>query len=335
MAYGAANPDSRAIQMTISTLVTHSGGFHADEVLSTVILTRLFPEAEIVRSRSPDWITPAEGRLIYDVGGAYDVAAGIFDHHQRESPLRDDETPYSSFGLVWKHFGLDYLRSFDIPEPELEAIHASIDRSFVRPVDQVDNGTVSLAEAGPLSSMTLPGLIETLKPVFDDTDPESETRAFHAAVGIARQFVEARVNRSAAKRRAEVLAMEAIQAAGTSPILELPMGMPFRPAVIEAGADHLLFVVTPRGGDWTLGGIRKHEQGFEQRADLPAAWGGLSGAALEEVSGVQGAKFCHKALFIAAASSRDAILKMAELAVEEARRLEAAGGAESAQAAGR
>mgnify|MGYP006409030969 CR=1 FL=1 len=33
-------------------------------------------------------------------------------------------------------------------------------------------------------------------------------------------------------------------------------------------------------------------------------------------------RFCHKARFIAAASSREAILRMAELAVDEARRLE-------------
>ncbi len=32
-------------------LVTHSGGFHADELLSSVILTRLFPKARIVRSQ--------------------------------------------------------------------------------------------------------------------------------------------------------------------------------------------------------------------------------------------------------------------------------------------
>ena len=29
--------------MSIEYLVTHSGGFHADELLSSVILTRLFP----------------------------------------------------------------------------------------------------------------------------------------------------------------------------------------------------------------------------------------------------------------------------------------------------
>ena len=37
--------------MTISELVTHSGGFHADELLSSAVLTRLHPEARLIRSR--------------------------------------------------------------------------------------------------------------------------------------------------------------------------------------------------------------------------------------------------------------------------------------------
>ncbi|WP_138470778.1 MYG1 family protein [Poseidonocella sp. HB161398] len=304
--------------MTPSYLVTHSGGFHADEVFSTVILTRLFPEAEIVRSRAPDWIAPAEDRIIYDVGGLYDPEAGIFDHHQRGAPLREDGAPYSSFGLVWKHFGRDYLAASGVPEAHVDPVHASFDTGFVLPVDLVDNGALNLSEAGALSGMTLPGLIESLKPVFDDTDPEAEIRAFRQAVEIARAFIEARIARSAAKRRAEVLAEEAVKAAGDSHVLELPMGMPFRPAVIKAGADHLLFVVTPRGGDWTLGGIRLNDDGFEQRADLPAAWAGLNGAELEAVSGVEGAIFCHNGRFIAAAKSREAVMAMAALAVEEA-----------------
>ncbi|MBT9383411.1 MYG1 family protein [Pseudooceanicola sp. CBS1P-1] len=305
-------------------LVTHSGGFHADEVLSSVILTRLFPEAELVRSRAPEWITPGADRVIYDVGGAYDAEAGIFDHHQRGAPLREDEKPYSSFGLVWKHFGLDYLRASGVPEEHLESVHGSFDRGFVLPVDLVDNGAVSVSEAGPLSSLTLPGLIETLKPVFDEQDPEAETRAFHAAVAIARQFVEARVARSAAKLRAEALVQGAIEAAGEGRILELPMGMPFRPAVIKAGADHLWFVVTPRQDDeWTLGGIRLADEGFTLRADLPEAWAGLTGADLDAVCGTTGAIFCHNGRFIAAAKSRETIMTMAQIAVAEAEKTSA------------
>lgn len=76
-------------------LVTHSGGFHADELFSSVILTRLFPDAQLIRSRAPEWITPDADRIIYDVGGAYDAEAGIFDHHQRGAPLREDGQPLS------------------------------------------------------------------------------------------------------------------------------------------------------------------------------------------------------------------------------------------------
>lgn len=300
-------------------LVTHSGGFHADEVFSTVILTRLFPQAQLVRSRAAEWITPGPDRIIYDVGGAYDADAGIFDHHQRGAPLREDGQPFSSFGLIWRHFGRDYLAASGIPADHIEAVHASFDARFVLPVDLLDNGALSPASAGSLlTGMLLPELIESLKPVFDDSAPGAEDSAFQTALTIARAFAEARIARSAAKLRAESIVLDAIAKAGTSRILELPMGMPFRPAVVKAGADHLWFVINPRGDDWLIGGIRKSEDGFEQRADLPASWAGLSGAALEEASGVPGAIFCHNGRFIAAAATRDAAIAMAEIAVREA-----------------
>ena len=296
-------------------LVTHSGGFHADEVLSSVILTALFPQAKIIRSRAPEWITPGADRVVYDVGGLYDAEQRIFDHHQRGAPLREDEQPYSSFGLVWKHFGRDYLLALGVPAEHVETVHLSFDKSFVLPIDLVDNGALSPSVAGQLAGLTLPALIETLKPVFDEADPEAETRGFHTAIAIARSFVEARVARSAAKLRAEGLVHQAIVAAGTGRILELPIGMPFRPAIIAAGAEQLLFVVHPRDKDWCLTTIRKADEGFEVRADLPAAWAGLSNEALEAASGVPGASFCHNGRFIAAARTREAALALADLAV--------------------
>ena len=47
-------------------LVTHSGGFHADELLSSVVLTRLFPQARLIRSRAPEWLAAGADRIIYD-----------------------------------------------------------------------------------------------------------------------------------------------------------------------------------------------------------------------------------------------------------------------------
>ncbi|PXW81152.1 uncharacterized UPF0160 family protein [Ruegeria sp. P4] len=304
--------------MTISHLVTHSGGFHADELLSTVILSCLYPEAELVRTRDKSWITPAEGRIIYDVGGEFDAGAGIFDHHQRPNPLRPNGQPYSSFGLIWAEFGRDYLRVQAVPEKDLEQVHAAFDEDFVRPVDLLDNGAVDTAEAGPLfAGLTLPVLLESLKPVFDDRSEGADDTAFHAALTVARAIVEARIRHKAAKLRAADVVVTAIKDAGTGRVLELPMGMPFRGAVERAGADHLLFVVHPRNSDWALTTIRTGDDTFETRADLPAAWAGLTDAALEQASGVEGAKFCHNARFLAIADSRDAILKLAELAVAE------------------
>ncbi|MCM2457262.1 MYG1 family protein [Rhizobium sp. CG4] len=297
-------------------LVTHSGGFHADELLSSVILTRLFPKARIVRSRAPEWIASGEDRIIYDVGGAYDADKNIFDHHQRGAPLREDGQPYSSFGLVWKHYGRDYLVASGLPVEHVEKVHASFDENFVLPIDLVDNG--ALSPSGILGGLTLPVLLETLKPVFDDTDPDASDRAFHAALGVARSFVEARIAQSASKMRAEAVVLQAINNAGEGRVLELPMGMPFRPTIIKAGADHLLFVVHPRDKDWCLTTIRRADEGFEVRADLPAAWAGLTNGDLEAASGVEGASFCHNGRFVAAARTREAALAMAEIAVRQA-----------------
>ncbi len=301
--------------MSIDYLVTHSGGFHADELLSTAILQRLYPAAQIMRSRSPEWITPGKDRIIYDVGGAYDAALAIFDHHQRGAPLRPDGQPYSSFGLIWKHHGREYLRLSSIPEQHLDAVHAAFDADFVLPIDLTDNG--ALSPTGPLADLALPSLLETLKPVFDDKAPDAESRAFTGALAIARAFVEAIIARHAAKLRAESIVLEAIQAAGSSRILELPFGMPFRPAIVKAGADHLLFVVHPRETDWCLTTIRRADEGFETRADLPASWAGLTNGDLERVTGVQGASFCHNKRFVAAARTREATLALANLAVRD------------------
>ena len=171
--------------------------------------------------------------------------------------------------------------------------------------------------AGPLSILTLPSLLGSLKPVFDDMSPTADDDAFMKALPIARSFVEAQIHNFAAKFRAQSIVIDAIAKAGTSPILELPMGMPYRSALELAEADHMLFVIHPRGADWTLNGIKLSNDTFDQRADLPAAWAGLTDNALEDASGVKGAKFCHNGRFIAVASTRKAILKMAEVAVQD------------------
>ncbi|MDB9857284.1 MYG1 family protein [Amylibacter sp.] len=302
--------------MTVTHLITHSGGFHADELLSSAVLTRLFPNAKLLRTRDRDWTTPAPHKIIYDVGGAYDRDAQIFDHHQRPGPLRDDDQPFSSFGLIWAQYGREYLADMNVPSDDIEVIHTKFDTKFVLPIDLLDNGAMEPSVAGPLSSLTLPSLLGSLKPVFDDPSPTANDDAFFTALPIAAAFVQAQIRNLTAKARAHNIVLRAITDAGASPILELPMGMPFGDALDQTDSDHILFMITPRGEEWTLNGIKLSNDTFEQRADLPAAWAGLSDTDLEHASGVKGAKFCHNARFIAVADTREAILKMAELGVK-------------------
>lgn len=93
--------------------------------------------------------------------------------------------------------------------------------------------------------------------------------------------------------------------------------MPFRPAIVKAGADHLLFVVHPRGTDWCLTGIRRSSDGFEQRADPPASWAGLTGKDLAAACGVADATFRHNGRFRSGEDAQ-AALEMARIAVEQA-----------------
>lgn len=304
--------------MTVTELVTHSGGFHADEVLSTVVLSRLYPQARRLRSRDAALAAPAPGRIVYDVGRAYDPEAGLFDHHQKGAPLRADGSPYSSFGLIWRHFGAAYLRALEVPEPAVETLHAEIEGGFVLPVDLLDNGALEPSAAGPMAGLTLPVLLERMKPAFDEEGAGAEDAAFDTALGLARTVLEATVATGAARARAERQVLEAIAATGAGRVLELPQGMPHLSAIQKAGADHLLFVIYPRGGDWALNTIRKGSGTFDSRADLPAAWAGLTDEALEKASGVPGARFCHNGRFIAVAATRAAVLELAAKAVAEA-----------------
>jgi uncharacterized UPF0160 family protein len=62
--------------------------------------------------------------------------------------------------------------------------------------------------------------------------------------------------------------------------------------------------------------MRKEACSFENRKSLPAAWAGKRGKNLAEISGVSDAVFCHNALFMAVANSREGARKLAEFALK-------------------
>ena len=75
--------------------ITHSGKFHADEVMATVILEKIMTVNLLRVSKVPKTINPDV--IVFDIGG------GKFDHHQEnKNGERENGIPYASSGLVWR-----------------------------------------------------------------------------------------------------------------------------------------------------------------------------------------------------------------------------------------
>ena len=109
-------------------LVTHSGIFHADDVFSTAFMMILNPNAKVYRTLKPDDFVeeikknePNAKCCIYDIG------RGKFDHHQNDTPIRDNGIKYAAFGLLWKEFG-DWEQ------------YPYLDEEFIQSLDDHDNG---------------------------------------------------------------------------------------------------------------------------------------------------------------------------------------------------
>ena len=85
-------------EMSLS-VATHSGPFHADDVLAWAMVRCFVDEsATLVRTREPELIERSD--MVMDVGGIYDPSSLRFDHHQQSY-----QGPLSSAGMV-----LEWLR---------------------------------------------------------------------------------------------------------------------------------------------------------------------------------------------------------------------------------
>lgn len=82
------------IRQKDSSAFTHSGKFHADDVFSAALLLYLNPEITIIRgNKVPD---DYKG-LVFDIG------RGQYDHHQKDSRVRENGVPYAHLVFSGKH----------------------------------------------------------------------------------------------------------------------------------------------------------------------------------------------------------------------------------------
>lgn len=90
------------------SIVTHDGTFHADDTLATAILG-IVTGKKVDRTRCPNFIKNAT--YVVDIGEKYNHYKKRYDHHQPNFDEKwHDLIPFSSFGLIWKHYGKEYIK---------------------------------------------------------------------------------------------------------------------------------------------------------------------------------------------------------------------------------
>jgi uncharacterized UPF0160 family protein len=290
-------------------VATHPGNFHADDVFAVAALRLAHGDEaiDVVRTRDADAQAEADVRI--DVGGVDDPATGDFDHHQKGGAgERPNGIRYASFGLVWRHVGVDVAGS--------EEAAASIDERLVQGVDANDTGqTVMESLVEGVRPMTVSGVVAALNPAWDEELTSSEEDArFLEAVAVAQGILAREVAGAAAFQRARELVRAAIGRAADPRVIELDRNMPWRETVI-AGAPEALYVIYPKSDGWGMQAVPVAAGSFDNRLDLPAEWAGLSGAELAEATGVKDAIFAHSQRFYASAGSRDGIIALARQAL--------------------
>ena len=168
------------------TIGTHSGSFHCDEALACAMLKTLpeWQSAVIVRSRDPKVLDQCDA--VVDVGGVYDAAKLRLDHHQKSFTDTMTElnstTRLSSAGLVYRHFGRDFIKQIAagrIPDAVIEKVlYNKVYKNFMEHIDGIDNG-VNAFDGQPRYAVTttLSSRVGSLNPSWNEDSSDAVVNA--------------------------------------------------------------------------------------------------------------------------------------------------------------
>ena len=288
--------------------ITHAGTFHADEIFATIILSEIMNRIVLIRVpevKESDY----PGKMIYDIGG------GKYDHHQvGGNGQRENGVKYASCGLIWKNFGLKVLEKRGVEEKDRNLIFNIVDRDIIQFIDSNDNGQAPVIDTD-YGYMHLSKIIAQFNPCWDE-EIDADKNFFEAlqlAKVIWDNTLKSIIHKAAAKKFVE----QAIEDSEDG-IMILNKFMPWKEFVIDSQspkAKDINFIVFPsnRGG-YSVYAVPVAKDSFESRKLFPIEWGGLRNEALQKVTGVKTAKFCHNDRFLCTTLTLKDAIKIASIA---------------------
>ncbi len=303
--------------MTKLRLITHNGSFHADDIFAcatlSIFLENKGKHFEIIRTRDTEVID--SGDYVFDVGGIYDPEKNRFDHHQRGgADARENGIPYASFGLVWKHFGLELCAGNE------EAWNI-IDKKIASPIDAVDNGTDIVT---PKFDGIFPYGGEGIFLIYSPTWKERELNIDHIfveQVEAAKKVLEREIKVVKDDVEGKNIMIEAYNKMEDKRIVELDISFPrYLLQGTLCRLEECLYVVYPsaHGKNWKVEAVSQNPNTFESRKLFPESWRGIlnSDPKAIEIIGIEGVNFSHKSGFMIVTASRESALAVAKKALE-------------------
>lgn len=316
-------------QHTPVTVAVHNGTFHTDDVFACATLSLVYgDEMTIIRTRDEERITQAT--IAVDVGGIYDQELLRFDHHQKGGAgVRDNGVPYASFGLVWRSFGQHIASS---------AEHAQyIDELLVQGIDARDNGYEGVGVAGGATSSeentihhySIGEIISAFRPTWQEVDAAQAGvhdgvqknsddilyDAFMEAVTIAKRILLRIITQAQAYTAASAHIHSAYEQATDKRVITLEREYPGWQEVLQQYPEPLYIIYQREQGGWGAKAVAVSQESFATRKPFPESWAGLRDEALQQVTGVSEALFCHNGRFIVTARSKDAIVALVQKAL--------------------
>ncbi|MFA6445920.1 MAG: MYG1 family protein [Candidatus Paceibacterota bacterium] len=291
-------------------IVTHDGRFHADEVFAIALLKMIpeFKNTKLIRSRDQKIIEKAD--IVLDVGGVYDPLKYRFDHHQTGGAGKHENgIPYSSFGLIWKEFGIKVCESDEVLK--------GVTEKLVQQIDAMDCGfSITTPIISGVSEFVLDDMADAFNPSWKE-DECNRDEAFREVLGIASRILEREIKKAKDKAEAGHIVEKAYIEATDKRIIIFPRHYPFQDVLMKY--QEPMFAIYPHtvANTWAVRTISAEKGTFKNRKDLPKAWAGKRDLELAQISGIADAKFCHNTLYIGTACSKEGAVKMAELALKQ------------------
>jgi len=294
-------------EKNIKTLGTHSGKFHADDVMATAIIRLLLGDIKVVRTRDEN--------ILNKLDFVFDIALGEFDHHQLDKQLRENSIPYAACGLVWREFGKRVIKKInsEFNEEDVISIFDYIDKNLVQGIDAIDNGIDIKYE---IKVTSISDIIQGFNPTWDSKDSKDD--AFEEATKYATYVINRMLNRQVSVIKARIIVNDAFTNRDINEIMVLKTGCPWLQQLIKIDLNsEVLFVISPgdNNEDYKVQTVKKAPDTFEARKDILESIRGKSSEEINSIINITDAIFCHKAGFIASTKSIESAIKIAKLSV--------------------